>query len=823
MRIVQPYLLLLIPAAAAVLFMLARRRSAGRPWLHAAVRLAVVSAVVLAMAGIEVRRGGFSFLRVFLLDVSESTALDAPAALAQIGEAAKEMDRRDRLAVIAFAREASVEAEPASPRSFRPGELKSAVVRSGTNIEAGLSLARSMFGAGAAGQVVVVSDGNETAGSAAKESLLLAAAGVPVYCLPVGRAADGFRLSVASCPQSARPGEPFALTLRIEGAGEAAVSVRTDEGRSWGGSLAVNGSALWRADALLDGPGLHRIEASAAAPGGDAGRAGSALAAVWVQGQASLLWVCPTQSALAGAAEASGWDVSRIAPGQVPGPQQLQAFDAIVLEDSPRWMLPPGSMEAIREAVRSLGAGLVMLGGGDSFGPGGFIDTPIEEALPVDCDPEEEKSKPVALALVIDHSGSMDEKVAGRSKLSYAQEGVLHAVDQLKAEDRVALVAFRGTAELAASLGTYPADELRRIVLSLVVGGTTNLNPPLQAALEQLSAAPAEAVRHAVLLSDGLSQTHVDVASWAERMSAAKISVSVVATGDQADRRLLQGLAAGTGGRFYSVDEIQKVPEVFKLEARPTRTTLVRTSPDGFGVRLGPSSLTAGLGEPPPAASYVLVKAKDDAEVAATIDDGKPLLATRRFGAGRSAAVAAPAGIFGDWADAGAFWAQVLNAVARPAGGAFTGVSVRRGTVRVEVADDSPEPKDYRAAILDPDGRAFEIALQQQAPDLYAGERRVEPAAYPAVLAVSVIEQTAQGPVLRDRAAAALARSPEWERLGPDRELLQQLCDATGGRMLGSLAELPAASGTGSDAWANASWLPAVLALLLFLFELAWR
>ncbi len=62
-------------------------------------------------------------------------------------------------------------------------------------------------------------------------------------------------------------------------------------------------------------------------------------------------------------------------------------------------------MEIIRTYVQDLGGGLVMLGGDQSFGLGGYYKTTLEEILPVRSNFEKEKEKPsLAMVLVIDKS-----------------------------------------------------------------------------------------------------------------------------------------------------------------------------------------------------------------------------------------------------------------------------------------------------------------------------------------------------------------------------------------------------------------------------------
>jgi uncharacterized membrane protein len=65
-------------------------------------------------------------------------------------------------------------------------------------------------------------------------------------------------------------------------------------------------------------------------------------------------------------------------------------------------------MNTLPAYVRDLGRGLVMIGGPDSYGAGGYLRTPLEEALPVDMDVRSRTQEPnLALVFVIDKSGSM--------------------------------------------------------------------------------------------------------------------------------------------------------------------------------------------------------------------------------------------------------------------------------------------------------------------------------------------------------------------------------------------------------------------------------
>ncbi len=64
--------------------------------------------------------------------------------------------------------------------------------------------------------------------------------------------------------------------------------------------------------------------------------------------------------------------------------EDFAMFDVIILGDLDRTFLGHDQMERIRKFVND-GKALLMLGGRNSFGPGGYAGTPIETALPVFC------------------------------------------------------------------------------------------------------------------------------------------------------------------------------------------------------------------------------------------------------------------------------------------------------------------------------------------------------------------------------------------------------------------------------------------------------
>src|SRR5258707_9223719 len=115
-------------------------------------------------------------------------------------------------------------------------------------------------------------------------------------------------------------------------------------------------------------------------------------------------------------------------------------------------------MDVSRTYVRDLGGGLIMTGGDQSFGRGGYYKTTIEEILPVRSDFEKEKEKPsLAMVLIIDKSGSM-----GGEKIELAKDAAKSAVELLGAGDKIGVIAFEGDYYWVSDL--QPAANKGRII-----------------------------------------------------------------------------------------------------------------------------------------------------------------------------------------------------------------------------------------------------------------------------------------------------------------------------------------------------------------------
>jgi len=158
------------------------------------------------------------------------------------------------------------------------------------------------------------------------------------------------------------------------------------------------------------------------------------------------------------------------------------------------------------------------------------------------------RASPVALAIVVDTSGSM----SGRP-LADAKKAMATMIAALGESDQVAILSFNATVHMAQPL-TSDKSRALAAVGSLVAGGDTAIYDALVDAPDALEGADAKARRAIVLLTDGFdtaSRTSRD--SAVRRIAFSGFPLYMIGLGNDIDRPTLEVLAAAAPGGAASV------------------------------------------------------------------------------------------------------------------------------------------------------------------------------------------------------------------------------------------------------------------------------
>ena len=517
---------------------------------------------------------------------------------------------------------------------------------------------------------MLISDGNPTLGDAMKAAASMRGK-VEVLATPLpGRTEPEVQLSSVSAPAQVLQGEPFQVEVLVDSnhaddagrievyrgdikVADQPVKLKAGENRivlkqtiDAGGLTPVTARLRGYQDTLLDNNSDFALVSAAGKP------------------RVLLLESEPDQAKhLTWALEEQNIQVDVRPPRGAPeNLAELQNYDLLVLSNVPATSLTLRQMEVARTYVRDLGGGLIMLGGDQSFGLGGYYKSTLEEILPVRSDFEKEKEKPsLAMMLVIDKSGSM-----GGEKIEMAKEAARAAVELLGPSDKVGVLAFEGENFWISEL--HPCTDkgfvLDRIA-GLEAGGGTNMAPAMEEAYETLKTAVAK-LKHVIILTDGISQPG-DFEGIAQAMNGDRITVSTVAMGSDADQNLLEEIARTGNGRFYLADDPAQVPQIFAKETVTASKSAINEQPFSPAV-VRPTQVLSELklDEAPFLLGYVITRPKPTSEVILATEAGDPLLAWWRYGLGMSVAFTSDAKArwaaeWLTWPQFGQFWAQVVR------------------------------------------------------------------------------------------------------------------------------------------------------------------
>tara|TARA_B110000014_G_scaffold261208_1_gene252482 strand:+ start:197 stop:1123 length:927 start_codon:yes stop_codon:yes gene_type:complete len=178
---------------------------------------------------------------------------------------------------------------------------------------------------------------------------------------------------------------------------------------------------------------------------------------------------------------------------------------------------------------------------------------------------------PIALAMLIDTSASMDEKMVT------AQEAAIGFSQRLRPEDLAEIIDFDSRVNILQTF-TNDAVKLEQAIQQTSAGGSTSLYNAIYISLRELSKAPlrrADVRREAIIvLSDGEDTSSLvtfdEVLEQAKRSETAIYSIGLQSddsrsrVGFREADFVLRQLAQETGGRAFFPNEVDELPEIYQ-------------------------------------------------------------------------------------------------------------------------------------------------------------------------------------------------------------------------------------------------------------------
>ncbi|MEX1172841.1 MAG: VWA domain-containing protein [Chloroflexota bacterium] len=849
-------LLLFVPVMAltVVLYLSARRRvGVGRRRTALVVRTLLLSALVLALAGFRLVLPVDRLATVFVVDLSDSVGNEGREdALAFLRETLEVIPPGDVAGIVAFGKEALVERLPSDLDEI--DRIASTPVRSASDIGAALRLATALFPDDAQKRIVLMSDGNDTSGAGQAEAALAATRDVRVETRLIGLGtSDEVLVERLVTPSTSNLGESIEAIAEIRSSVAQPATVRLFADGQLAATERVNleaGVTRVVFDVTPTEAGFHAFRVVVEAARDTFSENDRADSNTIVKGEPRTLILAgdPTVAVeLVAALEAQRQQVDTIVPEALPTEfAALATYDSVVLVDVPRIRLSDRQLAALQVYVRDLGKGLVMIGGPDSYGAGGYQKTPLEETLPVDMGVRDRQKQPdVALVVVIDQSGSMDAchcntfeggaggggtQIQGVRKVDIGKEAILRAAAAMTARDELGVVSFNEQAHWV--VRTQPlgnVTDLQGQIAGIQPVGQTNIFAGLEQAVDSLEGATATR-RHIILLTDGWSSSG-QYEGILERMKAAGITLSTVGAGGGSNP-FLEGLAQRGGGRFYDAANPASIPDIFLKETQqvsgqqiieePFFPILTSSSPilrgldDGLPRLRGYNGTTAK-----PAAQTVLVTARDD-----------PLLAQWQYGLGRS--VAWTSDSTGRWARDWLGWTGFSRFFSQLVSWTFPGeetggiearfdASGGRTTLHVESVEPDGSPRDFydtSAVVVGPDLEPRAVSLVQIAPGVYeAPLGDVDAGAY----AVRVTQLRPGSSPLGRTVGLVAPTSAEYRVLGANEAFLASVRTATGGTVIQTPLDPWVRDITTTSRFTDLWPYLLVLALLLWPLDIALR
>lgn len=769
--------------------------------LQASLRSLVVAGIAIALARPTWISEQSKVSTVVLVDVSASVSdkqLDAAKTYVKSLDDAK---GDGNLQVITFAEKPKV-VRRQDGQPWSEAIARHVGAAEGTDTQSAMQLGYGLFPEGYLPRMVIVSDGNQTVGDMTVEAYRAKEMGVKVSWKTFDQdKTSEIRVVGLTAPDDLKVGQPFEVTAEVWSTEPQKVRMTLQQDQF------ANPMEPSKEVELREGKNLVKFKSEAKRAGATTytvrlasyakdteKKNNHAVTTAPVKGKPSILYVeggrlrepnSPTY--MTRALEHENMDVTVRGPQGLPASmKEMEQFDLVLVSDVPAHLMSTNQMNALDAYVKA-GGGLVMAGGEDSFGSGGYEKSRIEAMMPVKFDSEKTTEQPdIALVLVIDKSGSMNGQ-----RIEMAKESARVTTEVLSPKDYISVVAF----DSEATVFVRPQRAANKMRISsdisrLTSGGGTHIYPGLKEAYEILQGINAK-VKHVILLSDGEAPTE-GIAELVSDMRSARITVSAVGV-QGADRNLLTMITEAGEGRLYMVEDIGQLPKIFMKETMEAqKSQLVEDKLYARIAKQVEAIEGTNVANAPALHGYVTTKPKPTGEVILISDLGEPILARWRYGAGTSVAWTSDVKNrwsvdWIQWPGYAKFWGQVVRSSMRrkvyDSYELYSKVADGRALVTVDAIDSGDKfvnKLDTELQVIDPSNNKVTqtIAMDQTAAGRYTADFRIQQ--YGSYLLKAIHKRDGKT-VAESLGAVALSYPLEYLRTTPDVGPLKHVAEVSAG------------------------------------------
>jgi len=623
-----------------------------RGMLSLLVRLAIVGLFAMLMSEPRSVRTSDMLSVMFAMDLSDSIGEGSTdAALEFVSNAVTGKPERDEAGLVVFGRNAAVELPPRINFPFEA--INSRIDRDATNLSESLSLSAAMLSDENPGRIVLISDGIQTEGAIGPVLDEIKSRGIDVDVLPIQYQYDReVWLERLELPQFVKLGESYEASIVLSSLQEGSGTlVLTENGQEIFSETVdfKTGKNRFVVPLQLRQPGYYEYSASIQVERDvdHLKNNNTVLNYIYIEGEGKILLVRDPDGEDRDWTELrdtlkdgkrvvdvmDGFDLPRDALSLMP-------YDCIIFANVPADAIDLSQMKAVHDAVFDLGIGFLMVGGDNSFGPGGYHRTVIEDALPVSMDVSQKKILPKGALAIILHTCEFAEGNTWGKRITK------QAIKVLSDEDEVGVLVY-GSAGEQWLFELMPAGDYEKMVPKINaanIGDMPSFATTMALGLEGLIANDA-ATKHMIIISDG--DPSPPPPAMIDKFIANKISISMVAVFPHGGQEIskMRSIAGVTGGRYYFPSDPNTLPSIFIKEAKTLRRSLIQNkaiSPEvGF-----PSPVLKGINGIPELKGYVLTSGKARASMALEVtmqdkdgqDETDPVLAHWRYGLGTTAA-----------------------------------------------------------------------------------------------------------------------------------------------------------------------------------------